>query len=104
LAYSAEQQLADLGDKVDETLKAQANEQINALRDALKAENNEQIKTAFEALQKTVYEISTKAYEAQAAEGNVANANQAQATSPAEEDGVIDAEFRPSDEGVGAGR
>jgi molecular chaperone DnaK len=104
LAYSAEQQLADLGDKVDETLKTQANEQINALRDALKAENDEQIKSAFETLQKTVYEISTKAYEAQAAEGNTSDAGQPQAAAPAEEDGVIDAEFRPSDEGVGAGR
>jgi molecular chaperone DnaK len=104
LAYSAEQQLTDLGDKVDETLKSQANEQINALRAALKAENDEQIKSAFETLQKTVYEISTKAYEAQAAEGNTSDAGQPQAAAPAEEDGVIDAEFRPSDEGVGAGR
>lgn len=104
LAYSAEQQLADLGDKVDEALKTQANEQINALREALKAENNDQIKTCFESLQKTVYEISTKAYEAQAAEGNTPNAGQPQASHPTEDDGVIDAEFRPSDEGVGAAR
>jgi len=105
LAYQAEQQLTDLGDKVDDTLKTQATEQINALREALKAENDEQIKTCFETLQKTVYEISTKAYEAQAAGGEQASADAGSPNGSAEvEDGVIDAEFRPSDEGVSAGR
>lgn len=112
LVYSAEQQLRDLGEKVDPADRTAAEQQINALRAALKDDNAEAIDRATDELQKTVYSISTKAY--QAADDATASAPSSASTSEngagghsnagAAADDVIDAEFRPSDEGVGAGR
>jgi molecular chaperone DnaK len=102
LCYNAEQQLTDLGDKLDQTEKDTLRQQIEAVRDAVKSENTADIERTTDELQKTVFAVSTKAYEAAAAKGE--GDGEAGGAPTAEADDVIDAEFRPSDESVGAAR
>ncbi|HEY9688298.1 MAG TPA: molecular chaperone DnaK [Coleofasciculaceae cyanobacterium] len=102
LCHSAEKVLKDLGDKTPESEKSQIQKQIDDLRGAIQANDTDRIKQLYDQLQQSVYSLSTKAYE------------QAGATAGAEQGGtqtgggtdeeIIDAEFRPSDEGVGANK
>jgi len=98
LCHSAEKMLKEMGDKIPESEKASIQKQIDDLRAAIQANDADQIKQLHDTLQQTVYSLSTKAYEqAGAAAGSEAGGS---AGGPDEE--IIDAEFRPSDEGVGA--
>lgn len=93
LAYQAEKQLADMGDKVPAADKEKAEGQIKELKDAIAAENFDTIKTLTEQLQQTLYGISTNLY--QQAGGDAAGAPDADASggSSGGDDDVIDAEF-----------
>jgi molecular chaperone DnaK len=93
LAYQAEKQLADMGDKVPAADKAKAEEQIKELKDAIAAENFDSIKSLTEQLQQTLYGISTNLY--QQAGGDAAGAADAGTSggSSGGDDDVIDAEF-----------
>lgn len=104
LVYSAEKQLADLGDKIDAADKEKAKKLTDDLRDALKENDSTKIATLKDELQKIVYEISTKAYEAGAASGDSsADAGESNGASEAKDDDVIDAEFTTNDDaGVGS--
>lgn len=100
LCHSAEKMLKDLGDKCPESEKAQIQKQIDDLRGAIQSNDADKIKELQEVLQQSLYSLSTKAYEqAGGAAGEEANAGPS--AGAADED-IIDAEFRPSDEGVGA--
>jgi len=100
LCHSAEKMLKDLGDKIPESEKAQIQKQIDDLRAAIQANDADQIKQLHDTLQQTVYSLSTKAYE-QAGAAAGSEAGEGPSAGGPEED-IIDAEFRPSDEGVGA--
>jgi molecular chaperone DnaK len=95
LAYQAEKQLADMGDKVPAADKEKAEGQIKELKDAIAAEDFDKIKPLMEQLQQTLYSISTNLY--QQAGGDAAGAPGPDAaadggTSGGDDD-VIDAEF-----------
>jgi molecular chaperone DnaK len=98
LAHNAEKMMKDLGDKLSDAEKAPIQQQIDDLRAAIQANDADKIKSLSETLQQSLYALSTKAYE-QA--GAAAGPEGATAGGGADED-IIDAEFRPSDEGVGA--
>jgi molecular chaperone DnaK len=108
LCYSVERQLTDLADKVSDSEKSKAQQLIEDLRNAIKDANFERMKSLHDELQQVAFEISSKAYEAaQGAAANGASPSDAQQPGSGASEGgsdVIDAEFRPSDEGVGAGR
>ncbi|MFH7243073.1 MAG: molecular chaperone DnaK [Spirulina sp.] len=93
LAYQAEKQLADMGDKVPAADKAKAEGEIKELKDAIAAENFDTIKTLTEQLQQTLYGISTNLY--QQAGGDAAGAADAGTSGDSSSGGddVIDAEF-----------
>ena len=93
LAYQAEKQLTDMGDKVPAADKAKAEGEIKELKDAIAAENFDTIKTLTEQLQQTLYGISTNLY--QQAGGDAPGAADAGASdgSSSGDDDVIDAEF-----------
>ncbi len=94
LAYQAEKQLADMGDKVPAADKEKAEEQIKALRTAIEAEDFETIKTLTGELQQTLYGISTNLY--QQAGGDAGEGAPAADATPGNSSGgddVIDAEF-----------
>ncbi|MEY3297592.1 MAG: Chaperone protein dnaK2 [Cyanobacteriota bacterium] len=94
LAYQAEKQLADMGDKVPAADKAKAEEQIKELKDAIAAENFDSIKALTEQLQQTLYGISTNLYQQAGgdASGAAADAGTSGGSSSSDDD-VIDAEF-----------
>jgi chaperone protein DnaK len=93
LAYQAEKQLADMGDKVPAADKEKAEEQIKALKDAIAAENFDTIKPLTDELQQTLYGISTNLYQqAGGGEGAAPDAAAPEGSSGGEDD-VIDAEF-----------
>ena len=93
LAYQAEKQLADMGDKVPAADKAKAEGQIKELREAITSENFDSIKALTEQLQQTLYGISTNLY--QQAGGDASGTAEAPSAggSSSGDDDVIDAEF-----------
>ncbi len=94
LAYQAEKQLADMGDKVPAADKEKAEGQITALRAAVEAEDFDTIKTLTGELQQTLYGISTNLYQ-QAGDDASGAAPGPDATPSGSSGGddVIDAEF-----------
>jgi molecular chaperone DnaK len=93
LAYQAEKQLSDLGEKVPADDKTKVEGLVKELREAIQAENFDTIKSKKEELEQTLYQISSNVY--QQADGGGAEAS-ASAESSATSDGgddVIDADF-----------
>jgi molecular chaperone DnaK len=97
LCYSVERQMADLGDKVPEAEKSRVTKMVDDLRAAIQANDAEKMKQLTQDLQQAAYAISTQAYQ-----GAGAAASPDGATAGKDEEEIVDAEFRPSDEGVGA--
>ncbi|MBE6663220.1 MAG: molecular chaperone DnaK [Ruminococcaceae bacterium] len=70
MIFQSEKTLADLGDKVTESEKADVQAAIDKLKETVKGNDTEAIKRDTEALEKSFYAISEKLYkEAQAAQG-----------------------------------
>ncbi|MEM8501845.1 MAG: molecular chaperone DnaK [Cyanobacteria bacterium P01_D01_bin.1] len=94
LAYQAEKQLEELGDKVPAEDKEKIEAQIKELKEALAAEDDDKIKSDMEALQQALYALSSSLYQQGApAEGDAPEADSGDETSTGGEDDVIDAEF-----------
>jgi molecular chaperone DnaK len=98
LAYQAEKQIEELGDKVPADDKAKVEEQVKALRDAIAQEDFDKIKSLTEELQQTLYGISSNLYQQEGAAGGAAPGDEsagggAEASSSGGDDDVIDAEF-----------
>jgi molecular chaperone DnaK len=89
LAYQAEKQIADLGDKVPAADKEKLEVQIKDLREAIAAEDYDKIKALTTDLQQALYSLSSNLY--QQAGGDAGEAPSGGA--PSGEDDVIDAEF-----------
>ena len=70
MIFQSEKTLADLGDKVTDSEKAEVQSAIDKLKETVKGNDTEAIKRDTEALEKSFYAISEKLYkEAQAAQG-----------------------------------
>ena len=96
LAYQAEKQIEELGDKVPADDKEKIEGQIKDLKDALAEEDNDKIKSTMEALQQGLYALSSNLY--QGAEGAATEATaDAEASDSTGDDDVIDAEFSEED-------
>ena len=67
-AYTAEKQLGELGDQVDEAAKAEINDAIKSVRDVLESDDVEQIKARTDALQAAFHKVSEQIYQQAAAE------------------------------------
>jgi molecular chaperone DnaK len=99
LAYQAEKQLSELGDKVSAADKTKAEGLISDLKDAVAKEDDDRIKTIMPELQQTLYSIGTSVY--QQAGGSDPGADGGSYTPPGADSGsssgggddVIDAEF-----------
>ena len=98
LAYQAEKQLAELGDKVDAEAKAKVEEKAAKLKEATEKEDFESMKTLLEELQQELYTVGASVYQQAGAEAaasgeeGAATGNSADGSSNAGDD-VIDAEF-----------
>ncbi|MEM6451415.1 MAG: molecular chaperone DnaK [Cyanobacteria bacterium P01_D01_bin.105] len=101
LAYQAEKQIEELGDKVPAADKEKIEGEVKALKEAIAAEDSDKMKAAMETLQKALYELSSNLY--QQGEGAAAGPTDAAAgAEPADsagsgDDDVIDAEFSETD-------
>jgi molecular chaperone DnaK len=63
LAYQAEKQIAELGDKVPAADKSKVEDLVKDLREAISKEDDERIKTLMPELQQTLYSIGTNLYQ-----------------------------------------
>ena len=99
LAYQAEKQIADLGDKVPADDKTKIEEMVKNLRDAIASENDEQIKVLMPELQQTLYTIGANLYQqggGGAAPGTPGDDVGSGTNPPPSGDDVIDADFTES--------
>ncbi|MEJ6586367.1 MAG: molecular chaperone DnaK [Synechococcus sp. ChBW.bin.23] len=98
LAYQAEKQLAELGDKVDAEAKTKVEEKAAKLKEATEKEDFESMKTLLEELQQELYTVGASVYQQAGAEAaasgdqGAAAGNSGDGSSTAGDD-VIDAEF-----------
>jgi molecular chaperone DnaK len=98
LAYQAEKQIGDLGDKVSADDKSKIEGLVKELRDAIQAEDFDKIKSKKEELEQTLYQVSSNIYQ-QAGGDAAAGADagpSADAGASGGGDDVIDADFTES--------
>ena len=91
MIFTCEKSLKDLGDKVSESEKKEAEEQIKDLKDALEKDNLEDIKAKKDKLQETAYKFAAKVYEE--ASKNAQTEENKETSDNKKDDDVIDAEF-----------
>ena len=98
LAYQAEKQLAELGDKVDAEAKAKVEEKATKLKEATEKEDFDSMKTLLEELQQELYTVGASVYQQAGAEAAASGEEGAAAGNSGDGSGnagddVIDAEF-----------
>ena len=98
MVFQTEKTLAELGDKVDASKKAEVEAKLNELKEALKGTDIEAIKAKQEEVQKAFYAISEELYKNAQAAGAAGAAPGADAGSTGSagkpDDGVVDADFK----------
>jgi molecular chaperone DnaK len=92
LAYQAEKQMSDLGDKVTADDKSKIEGLVKELRDVIQAENFDEIGTKKTELEQALYQITTNLYQQAGAEAEGGADAGATGSAPDGED-VIDADF-----------
>ncbi|HEY9667947.1 MAG TPA: molecular chaperone DnaK [Coleofasciculaceae cyanobacterium] len=100
LAYQAEKQLSELGDKVPAADKTKVEGLIKDLREAVQQEDDERIKTLTPELQQALYTIGTNIYQQQGGGGSSDGGptpGDGGAGPTSSGDDVIDAEFSESE-------
>ncbi len=100
LAYSTEKTLRESGDRISETDKATVQSALDELRDALKGNNADQIRGAREKLEQAWAPVAQGLYSQAGADQEPAGAASGAtsgSTAPQDDD-VVDAEFRSSEE------
>jgi molecular chaperone DnaK len=101
LAYQAEKQMTELGDKVPAAEKTKVDELVKNLREAIRTEDDEKITTLTTELQQTLYAIGSSVYQ-QAGDGGSdgggtpPGGDSTGGSSSSGGDDVIDAEFSES--------
>ncbi|MFD2612715.1 molecular chaperone DnaK [Paenibacillus gansuensis] len=98
LVYSVDKTIKDLGDKVDASETAKAEEAKEKVKKALEGDNLDEIKAATEELTQIVQQLSVKLYEqAQAAQG-AEGADAQGAAGAGKKDNVVDADYEVVDD------
>ena len=103
MVYQTEKTLTDMGDKMNDAEKKAITDAKDALKEALKGSDTEAIKAKSEALEKAVGEMSQRVYseaaqQAQSAQGAEGAANASGDAGKANDDGVVDADYREVDD------
>ncbi|MEW6493222.1 MAG: molecular chaperone DnaK [Cyanobacteriota bacterium] len=102
LAYQAEKQLSELGDKVPAADKTKVEGLVKDLREAIQQENDERITALTPELQQALYTIGTNIYQQQGGgggsdEGPTSGGDSQSTSGSSGSDDVIDAEFSESE-------
>ncbi len=103
LIYSTEKNLKDLGDKVDESIKKEINEKIDALKEAMKGDDTQAIKSATDQLMQAAHKLAELLYKESAAgaaggagaqaAGSATGGETGGGTQGGGDDDVVDADF-----------
>ncbi len=98
LIYSTEKSIKDLGDKVDEATKKQAEEAIEPLRKAMEGEDLEEIRRLSEALTQASHKLAETMYQQASQEGaggpeGGPQGDPQQGAAGGQDDDVVDADF-----------
>ncbi len=95
MVFQCEKALADFGDKVSESEKADIQSKIDALKAANATDNTDDIKAKTEELQKAFYEVSSKIYQAAgaAAQQDGAAGTDNNGSDNGGDSGFVDADF-----------
>lgn len=96
LLYQTDKTLSDLGDKADAELKSEAEEKQNKLREALAGDDGDAVQAAYDGLTEVLHKLSTKLYEQ--AQGQAADAQASGGNPDANQDNVVDADYKVVDE------
>ncbi|WP_421655131.1 molecular chaperone DnaK [Leptothermofonsia sp. ETS-13] len=99
LAYQAEKQMSELGDKVPAADKTKVEGMIKDLRDAIAQENFDRIKSLMTELQQTLYTIGSSIYQQTGGAdgaGSPPPGNEPPSSRGSSDDDVIDADFTES--------
>jgi molecular chaperone DnaK len=100
LAYQAEKQIKDLGDKVPAADKTKIEGLIKDLRDAIASEDHDRIKSLSEDLKQALYALSTSVYQQSSGDGGASSGGSGMDDSTRDaasgSDDVIDADFTES--------
>jgi molecular chaperone DnaK len=89
MAYQSERTLNDLGDKVSPSARSEAQDKINAVRDALKSNDMPRVRTTMEELERTMQRIGTDIY-SQAGTGAATNPG----PQGPDDSGTVEGEYR----------
>jgi molecular chaperone DnaK len=95
--YQTEKSLEELKDKVSDEDKAKIEEKMEVLKNIKDSNDMEAIKKATEELTNEFYNVSSKIYQAEAAQNQGAEASDAGAQGP-QGDNVVDADFKVEDD------
>ncbi len=103
MVYQTEKTLTDMGDKMNDAEKKAITDAKDALKEALKGSDTDAIKAKSEALEKAVGEMSQRVYseaaqQAQSAGGATGAADASASAGKANDDGVVDADYREVDD------
>jgi molecular chaperone DnaK len=93
LIFSTEKAIKDLGDKVDEKEKEEAESLVKDLKKAVEANDVDAIKSKKEALSEKAMALATKVYEEAAKKAQTENKEEKDEKNDKKEDDVIDAEY-----------
>mgnify|MGYP005843652431 CR=1 FL=1 len=97
LAYQAEKQMSELGDKVPAADKTKIDGLVKDLRDAIAKEDDDRIKSLTEELQQALYTVSSNIYQQAGGDANAAGGPEPGPTGGSTGgDDVIDADFTES--------
>jgi molecular chaperone DnaK len=97
LIFTAEKSLKDAGDKVNEDIKKDVNEKIDALREALKGDDLETIKTKTNELSEHLSKIGESMYSAEQGSADTQDSGNSEANGSAEADGSDTAQENKKD-------
>jgi molecular chaperone DnaK len=96
--YTAEKTLRDNGDKIEESLKTEVNDQIAKVREAMEKEDAEAMRSETEKLGQVIQKIGASMYQQQggdqSAGANGAPGDDGSKGSPADGEDVVDGEFK----------
>lgn len=93
LAYQAEKQLKDFGDKVPANDKERIEGMVKELREAVQQENYDRIKSLTDELQQAMMQIGSSMYASSNPSNGNGSANGSSTSSDSDSDEVIDADF-----------
>ncbi|HEY5575175.1 MAG TPA: Hsp70 family protein, partial [Clostridiaceae bacterium] len=98
--YQSEKTLKDLGDKVSAEDKANIEAKIAAVNAVKEGDDLEAIKKTTEELTEALYAVSSKIYQAEAAQGQAGEeqGSQGEEGGYAEKDNVVDADYKVEDD------